>query len=406
MHKIIVILLVFISGLLNSQALKVLSDKDVITGAQQFESYLPKLNKKKVAVVTNVTGMIGNSTIVDTLLKLKVNIKKIFGPEHGFRGNVDAGEKVKSNIDKKTGLPVISLYGSHKKPTAEDLKGIDFVVYDIQDVGVRFYTFISTMCYVMEACAEQNIEMIVLDRPNPNGFYVDGPVMIDKYKSFLGLHNVPLVYGMTTGEYAQMANEEGWLKTKIKTVKKDSFELKTVRCKLTVIPLKNYDHMVTYNLPVKPSPNLPNLNSILLYPSLGLFEGTVMSLGRGTDMPFEVLGHPQYSNTAFSFTPKSNAISKDPKYKDQVCYGVDLRKENLVQNHKRQIDLKWLMLFNKEIKTDEFMDKNFNWHSGNDELKEQIKSGKTENEIRASWQKDISAFKSIRKKYLLYTDFE
>lgn len=406
MHKLIIILFVFISLLLKPQGLKVLNESNVLVGAQQFEAYLPKLAKKKVAVVTNITGRIGNTSIVDTLLKLKVNIKKIFGPEHGFRGNVDAGEKVKSNSDKKTGLPVISLYGSHKKPTAEDLKGIDVVVYDIQDVGVRFYTFISTLTYVMEACAEQGIELIVLDRPNPNGFYVDGPVMIDKYKSFLGLHNIPLVYGMTTGEYAQMANGEGWLKQKIKTAKKDSFELKTVNCKLTVIPVKNYDHTVTYNLPVKPSPNLPNLNAVLLYPGLGLFEGTVMSLGRGTDTPFEVVGHPQYSIKAFSFTPKATVLSKEPKYKDQVCYGVDLRKENLIQNHKRRIELQWLMLFYKDIKMVEFMDKNFNWHSGNDELKEQIIAGKSEAEIRQSWQKDILAFKTIRKKYLLYKDFE
>lgn len=406
MHKVLVILLVFISYSLKPQALKVLSEKDVVLGAQQFNAYLPLLAKKKVAIVTNVTGVIGNTSIVDTLIKLKVNIKKIFGPEHGFRGNVDAGEKVKSNIDKKTGLPVVSLYGSHKKPTAEDLKGIDVVVYDIQDVGVRFYTFISTLCYVMEACAEQGKEVIVLDRPNPNGFYVDGPVMKDKYKSFLGLHNVPIVYGMTTGEYARMANEEGWLKTKTRTVKKDSFELKTVRCKLTVIPVKNYEHSMTYNLPVKPSPNLPNLNAVLMYPGMGLFEGTVMSVGRGTDMPFEVLGHPQYSKQTFSFTPKATVLSKEPKYKDQICYGVDLRQENFVEKHPRKVELKWLMLFYADLKVPEFMDKNFNWHSGNDELKEQIKAGKSENEIRATWQNDIATFKSIRKKYLLYKDFE
>lgn len=406
MHNYLVLIFVFVSLLLKPQSLKVVNESEVIVGAKQFEAYLPKLIKQKVAVVTNVTGMIGNTTIVDTLLKLKVNIKKIFGPEHGFRGNVDAGEKVKSNIDKKTGLSVISLYGSHKKPTAEDLKGIDVVVYDIQDVGVRFYTFISTLCYVMEACAEHGKTLIVLDRPNPNGFYIDGPVMTNKYKSFLGLHNVPLVYGMTTGEYAQMANNEGWLKQKIKTIKRDSFELKTVKCKLTVIPVKNYDHTTSYNLPVKPSPNLPNLNSILLYPSLGMFEGSVMSLGRGTNMPFEVIGHPLYSNKTFSFIPKTNALSKEPKYKDQICYGIDLREENLVLHHPRQIDLSWLITFYKDIKVNDFMDKNFNWHSGNDELKEQIKEGKSETEIRQSWQKDIAAFKIIRKKYLLYKDFE
>lgn len=393
MRRFLLVIFVFTGLLLNSQSLKVLTEADVVTGAQQFELYLPKLKGKKVAIVTNISGMVGNKTIVDTLLKLKVSIKKIFGPEHGFRGTSDAGEKVKSNIDKKTGIPVTSLYGSHKKPTPEDLKGIDVVVYDIQDVGVRFYTFISTLTYVMQACAEQNKELIVLDRPNPNGFYVDGPVMTDKYKSFLGVHNVPLVYGMTTGEYAQMVNGEKWFTEKIV-------------CKLTVVPVKNYDHNCTYVLPVKPSPNLPTLNSVLLYPSLGLFEGTIMSLGRGTDMPFEVLGHPLYSNKTFSFMPKTNAISKEPKYFNKVCYGIDLRKENWVQNHPRKIELKWLIEFNKELKDSTLMDKNFNWHSGNDELQQQIKTGKNETDIHQSWQKDIEAFKAIRKKYLLYKDFE
>ncbi len=375
------------------QPLRVLTEKDVTTGAQQFELYLPKLKGKKVAIVTNISGMVGNKSIVDTLLKLKVTIKKIFGPEHGFRGTSDAGEKVKSNIDKKTGIPVISLYGSHKKPTAEDLKGIDVVVYDIQDVGVRFYTFISTLTYVMQACAEQQKELIVLDRPNPNGFYVDGPVMEDKYKSFLGLHSVPLVYGMTTGEYAQMVNGERWFTEK-------------VVCKLTVVPVKNYDHNCTYILPVKPSPNLPNLNSVLLYPSLGLFEGTIMSLGRGTNIPFEVLGHPLYSNKTFSFVPRTNVISKEPKYFNTVCYGVDLRKENWVKDHPRKIELKWLIDFHKDLNDSTFMDKNFNWHSGNDELQQQIKDGIPESDIRHSWQDEITTFKAIRKKYLLYKDFE
>jgi uncharacterized protein YbbC (DUF1343 family) len=383
----------FVSLALLSQPLKVLKPSDVTVGAAQFSEYLPKLTKKRVAIVTNISGMVGNSTIVDTLIKLKVGVKKIFGPEHGFRGTSDAGEKVKSNIDKKTGLPIVSLYGSHKKPTKEDLKNIDVVVFDIQDVGVRFYTFISTLAYVMEACAEQKKELIVLDRPNPNGFYVDGPVLIDKYKGFLGLHNIPIVYGLTIGEYAMMVNGECWLSNKLK-------------CKLSVIPIKGYEHGFTYDLPVRPSPNLPTLNSILLYPSLGLFEGTVMSLGRGTDMPFEVLGHPDYSKKEFSFTPKANSIVKDPKYKDKVCYGLDLRKENLCDYPLRKIQLKWLMHFYKDIKVDEFMDKNFNWHSGNDLLQEQIKQGKSEEEIRESWKKDLEAFKVIRKKYLLYKDFE
>jgi uncharacterized protein YbbC (DUF1343 family) len=393
MRSFLLVIFVFTALLSKPQGLKVLTEADVITGAQQFDLYLPKLKGKKVAVVTNISGMVGKRSIVDTLLKLKVNIKKIFGPEHGFRGIADAGEKVKSNVDKKTGIPVISLYGSHKKPTAEDLKGIDVVVYDIQDVGVRFYTFISTLSYVMQACAEQKKELIVLDRPNPNGFYVDGPVMQDKYKSFLGLHSVPLVYGMTTGEYAQMVNGEHWYTEK-------------VFCNLTVIPMKNYDHNCTYILPVKPSPNLPNLNSVLLYPSLGLFEGTIMSLGRGTDMPFEVLGHPLYSDKTFSFVPKATAITKDPKYKNEICYGIDLRKENWVEHHPRRIELKWLVGFYKDLRDSTFMDKNFNWHSGNDDLQDQIKKGVSESEIRKSWQNDITAFKAIRKKYLLYNDFE
>lgn len=394
MPKFLCIVLLFISHTVFTQApIKILSAKDVTVGAQQFDLYLPKLSKKNVAVVTNVTGVIGKTSIVDTLLKLKTGIKKIFGPEHGFRGTADAGEKVNSSKDKKTGLPVISLYGGHKKPTKEDLKNIDVVVYDIQDVGVRFYTFISTLTYVMEACAENNKDLIVLDRPNPNGFYVDGPVMIDSLKSFLGLHNIPLVYGMTTGEYAQMVNGEGWLPNKLK-------------CQLTVIPVKGYDHSNTYDLPVKPSPNLPNLNAILIYPSLGLFEGTVVSLGRGTNTPFEVIGHPKYSKKDFSFTPKSTAITKDPKYKDEICYGLNLRSTQSVQKPNNRIQLKWLMEFYNDLKMADFFDKNFNYHSGNTLLQGQIKSGKNEDEIRASWQSDIANFKLIRKKYLLYKDFE
>ncbi len=407
MYKSLLIISLFISSFISSQTpLKVLTEKDVTVGAARFNEYLPKLAKKNVAVVTNISGLVGKTSIVDTLLKLNVRVKKIFGPEHGFRGIADAGEKVKSNIDKKTGLPVISLYGAHKKPTKEDLKGIDVVIYDIQDVGVRFYTFISTLTYVMEACAENGKELIVMDRPNPNGFYVDGPTMTDKYKSFLGIHNVPLVYGMTIGEYALMANGEAWLVSKTKVAKSDEVIITKLKCNLTVISVKGYEHNYTYDLPVKPSPNLPNLTSVLLYPSLGLFEGTVMSLGRGTDMPFQVIGHPQYSKHDFSFTPKPNAITKEPKYNNEVCYGLDLRNERMIENPKRQIQLKWLIEFNKDLKMDEFIDKNFNAHSGNDELKEQIKANKTEEEIRKSWQNDIAAFKVIRKKYLLYKDFE
>ncbi len=375
----------------------------VICGNQQFDKYLPLLKNKRVAIITNVTGVIqlwkndleilkpnGTVSLVDTLLKLKVNIKKIFGPEHGFRSDIDAGEKVSSDIDAKTGLQVVSLYGSNKKPTKEQLADVDIVVYDIQDIGVRFYTYISTMCYAMEACAENNKEIIILDRPNPNGFYIDGPVLKNEFKSFLGLHNVPLVYGMTCGEYAKMANAEGWLKNKIK-------------CKLNVIALKNYNRKDSYTLPVKPSPNIPNIQAILLYPSLGLFEGTIVSLGRGTDLPFQVIGHPEYSDTNFCFTPKETKISKTPKYLNQKCCGIDLRKEKYT--NPREIRPDWVKQMYSKLKKDDFFDRNFNFHAGNAELQAQIKSGMATDEIRKSWQADLDAFKKTRKKYLLYGDF-
>lgn len=393
-NKLITLVIVYFTVIISyAQKVEIKPYNSVTIGAQQFKLYLPKLKNKKVAIVTNQTGVINGISIVDTLLKLKVNIKKIFGPEHGFRGNTEAGEKVNSNIDKKTGLPVISLYGSNKKPAAKDLQGIDVVVYDIQDIGVRFYTYISTMCYVMEACAENKKEMIILDRPNPNGFYVDGPVLKDEFKGFLGLHNVPLVYGMTCGEYAQMANNEGWLNNKCMT-------------KLTVIPCLNYDRKSSYDLPVNPSPNIPNSSAILLYPSLGLFEGTVMSMGRGTKMPFQVLGHPNYPDTSFSFMPLPSELSKNPKYVNERCYGLDLRKAPYLAEHPHKINLNWLSTcFNKLNRTD-FFDKNFNYHAGNTELQEQIKSGMFENEIRKSWEKDLEVFRSIRKKYLIYKDWE
>ena len=368
----------------------------ITTGAQQTAEYLPKLKNKKVAIVTNASGIIGNSHLVDTLLKHHIHIVKIFGPEHGFRGTADAGEKVKSGKDVKTNITVISLYGSHKKPTKEDLKGVDIVVYDIQDVGVRFYTYISTMTYVMEACAENNKELLILDRPNPNGFYIDGPVMTDAYKSFLGLHNVPIVYGMTCGEYAQMVNGEGWLKNKVK-------------CNLTIIPLKNYDRTkFVSGLPIKPSPNLPNDTAILLYPSLGLFEGTIMSLGRGTADPFQVLGNPYADSTFFTykFTPTSTAITRKPKYQDTLCYGVNAKLQVGVLLKRNTINLTLLNEFYIHSKNQQahFFDKNFNYHSGNDELKQQIIQSYSPEEIRASWQPAIDAFKVIRKKYLLYKD--
>jgi uncharacterized protein YbbC (DUF1343 family) len=371
------------------------SYQSITTGAQQIDTYLPKLKNKKVAIVTNASGIIGNKHLVDTLLSHKVKIVKIFGPEHGFRGTADAGEKVKSGKDILTNITVVSLYGSHKKPTKEDLKGVDIVVYDIQDVGVRFYTYISTMTYVMEACAENNKELIIFDRPNPNGFYIDGPVMIDKYKSFLGLHNIPIVYGMTCGEYAQMVNGEGWMKTKLK-------------CNLSVIPLKNYDRAKFISgLPVKPSPNLPNDTAVLLYPSLGLFEGTIVSLGRGTDSPFQVIGSPTSATFTYNFKPISNPISKKPKYQDTLCYGIDLRPLFNQQLQRKSIDVGWVAMFYNQTPDKQvvYFDKNFNYHAGNDELQIQIKSNILEKDIRASWQPALETFKKIRSKYLMYKDF-
>lgn len=376
-----------------AQNIEIKPYKTVVTGAQQFERYLPMLKGKRVAIVTNQTGVINKTSIVDTLISLKINVRKIFGPEHGFRGNTEAGEQVASNIDPKTKLPVISLYGKNKKPASKDLQDVDILVYDIQDLGVRFYTYISTMCYVMEACAENNKSLIVLDRPNPNGFYIDGPVLKDEFKGFLGLHNVPIVYGMTCGEYAQMVNKEGWLKNK-------------AMCKLEVIPCKQYDRICTYDLPVNPSPNIPNISAILLYPSLGLFEGTIISLGRGTDFPFQVLGHPEFHGADFSFIPKASKLSANPKYLNQTCKGMDLRQSDFLINHPKAIELKWLTELYQQLNKPDFFDRNFNYHAGNSELQEQIKQNLDPESIRQSWQEDIGKFRNIRKKYLLYPDFE
>lgn len=391
------LIILFLNSFYSFSQVGIQAYESITTGAQQTELYLPKLKNKKVAIVTNASGIIGKRHLVDTLLKHKVKIVKIFGPEHGFRGTADAGEKVKSGKDPLTNITVVSLYGSHKKPTKEDLKGIDIVIYDIQDVGVRFYTYISTMTYVMEACAENNKELIIFDRPNPNGFYIDGPVMTDKYKSFLGLHNVPIVYGMTCGEYAQMVNGEGWLKNKIKS-------------RLTVIPLKNYDRTkFVSGLPIKPSPNLPSDTAILLYPSLGLFEGTIVSLGRGTNYPFQFIGNPyvEQSKFPFSFTPKCTSITKKPKYQDTLCYGMDMRIQfnNILKD--KQIDFTLLNMFyhNSINKQSVFFNNNFNYHAGNEELKQQTILSVSPKEIRETWKPALHEFKQIRKKYLIYKDF-
>jgi uncharacterized protein YbbC (DUF1343 family) len=369
--------------------------KDIRTGADCIDEYKSLLKGKSVAVVANQSSMIGKTHLVDSLLSSGIKVKKVFCPEHGFRGLVDAGAAVQSAKDEKTGLSIISLYGKNKKPSAADLKDVDVLIFDIQDVGVRFYTYLSTLHYVMEACAENKKSLIVLDRPNPNGYYVDGPVLEEKYKSFLGLHPVPLVYGMTIGEYAKMINGEGWLNGGLK-------------CELTVITLKGYEHRDMYELPVRPSPNLPNMSAIYMYPSLGLFEGTVVSVGRGTDLPFQVIGHPNLQKTNYEFTPQPKPGAMEPKYKAQLCKGFNLSEfgKEYMKNV-RQIYLFWLMgTYSNTPDKAAFFDENFNYHAGNATLQQQIKDGKSEAEIRKSWAEGIAKFKIIRKKYLLYKDFE
>ncbi len=368
----------------------------VTVGAERTEKYLHLLTGKKVALVANHTALVGTTHLADTLLSAGVQLVKIFAPEHGFRGNADAGEHISSYTDEKTGLPVISIYGKNFKPKPEDLKGIDIVVFDIQDVGVRFYTFLSTMHYVMEACAENNIPFLLLDRPNPNGYFVDGPVLDLKFSSFVGMHPIPLVHGMTLGELAKMINAEGWLKD-------------GKQCKLEVIPCVGYTHSTMYRLPVKPSPNLPNMLSVYLYPSLGLFEGTVMSVGRGTEFPFQVYGHPGMKSTVFSFTPaRMEGFDKNPLYKEQVCHGVDLRdfEERFVVD-RREIILEWLQFAYRNVDDKEnFFNPFFSRLIGNDQVADMVKKGASITQIRKTWEKDVAEFKKMRKKYLLYNDFE
>lgn len=366
------------------------------TGAEQTEKYLSFLKGKKIAVIANHSTNINGSHLVDSLLNLGVDIVRIFSPEHGFRGKADAGEHVKNYVDEKTGLPVISLYGSSKKPNLKDLEGIDLVVFDLQDVGVRHYTYISTMHYVMEACAEKNLPLLILDRPNPNGFYVDGPVLDTAYQSFIGMHPVPIVHGMTVAEYAQMINGENWLKDSLK-------------CNISIIPCANYTHDSLYELPVKPSPNLQNMLAVYLFPSLGFFEGTSLSVGRGTEFPFQVFGGPDMENVEFTFTPRSiNGASKNPKHQDQQCFGIDLRSINIKDLvGQKKINLEWILFGYQNVKNQkDFFIPFFYNISGNHKLKDQIIKGKSEAEIRESWQEDLEKFKEMRKKYLIYKDFE
>jgi uncharacterized protein YbbC (DUF1343 family) len=376
---------------INSNRLKI--TKPIVVGANQTEAYLPLLQNKKVAVVANQTSVIFKTDntythLVDSLQRLQINLVKVFAPEHGFRGQADAGAHVANGIDITTGLPLISLYGKNKKPTSDQLKNIDIVVFDIQDVGVRFYTYISTLHYVMEACAEAGISVIVLDRPNPNGNYIDGPVLETQFKSFVGMHPVPLVYGMSIGEYAQMINGENWLANGIK-------------CNLKVIPLKNYTHKSVYNLPIRPSPNLPNAQAVNLYPSLALFEGTTVSCGRGTEMQFQLFGAPflPKDTYTFSFLPQPNFGAKYPKFKGELSYGLDLRKVNKLN----KLNLEWLITAYADTnKKDSFFNSFFTKLAGTKKLQEQIEAGLSQVTIKKSWQNGLDKFKIVRAKYLIY----
>ncbi len=359
----------------------------IILGAERLDLILPELQGQRVALLVNNTAMIGKTHLADTLKSLKVDLKKIFCPEHGFRGVADAGETVKDGIDPSTGLPVVSLYGNNKKASSEQLADVDLVIFDIQAVGARFYTYISSLHYMMESCAEQGKKLLILDRPNPNGSYIDGPVLQPEFKSFVGMHPIPIVYGMTVGELAMMINGEGWLEGGRK-------------CDLKVVPLKNYTHQSPYSLPIKPSPNLPNDHAIAMYPSTCLFEGTVMSVGRGTKNPFELVGHPDLKNQPFQFTPVGiEGMAKNPPYENEICYGIDLRNETPA----KKISLTHLMeMYYDYPAKEKFFTGYFSKLAGNKELAEQIKQGLTEKQIRATWQKDLSIFKAKRKKYLLY----
>ena len=362
----------------------------IITGAERTKEYLPLLTNKRIALVVNQTSTIGKTHLADSLLSLHVNITKIFGPEHGFRGTADAGAHIDNGKDPKTGLPIISLYGDNKKPTAEQLKDIDLLIFDIQDVGARFYTYISTLHYVMEAAAENGKQVIVFDRPNPNGHYVDGPVLDPENSSFVGMDKIPVVHGLTIAEYAQMLNGEKWLKN-------------GVQCNLIVIQCLNYDHQKPYAPPIPPSPNLRDLQAIYLYPSLCLFEGTPISVGRGTDFPFKVFGHPTLNKYPFSFTPGPKPGANNPLLNGQRCYGVSFSEKTPEELRNTGFTLKYLIEVYQQFPTKTgFFNNFFTNLIGNTETKNQIVGGLTEEMIRKSWKEDLDAFKVIRQKYLLY----
>ena len=378
-------LLIFVTGCASAPAQQ--NKNKIITGADQLSVLLPKLKNKRIALVVNHTSFVGKTHLADTLKNLGVNIVRIFGPEHGFRGNAADGELVNDSIDVRTGIPIVSLYGRNRKPTQKQLSDIDVVVFDIQDVGTRFYTYIGTMHYVMETCAEINKKLIILDRPNPNDF-VDGPMNENPpLQSFVAMHTIPIAHGLTVGELAQMINGEGWLTGKLK-------------CNVEIIQVKNWKHGNEYLLPIGPSPNLPNNQAIRLYPFICLFEGTVISLGRGTPFPFQVLGNPELKNMTYTFTPITiKGVAVNPPHENKVCYGLDLR--NVVPE--RRIDLKYLFtMYNAYPDKEKFFTSYFDILAGTTKLKQQIKDGLTEEQIRATWQSGLDVFKRQREKYLLY----
>jgi len=402
MHTVKLIILILLAIAANSVYCqkpevmkKQVSAKEIIVpGSYLTNEYLPALKGKKIGIVANNTSRINGIHLVDSLISLKVNVIKIFGPEHGFRGDQPDGKEIMNGKDPKTGIGVISLYGNHKKPTKADLQNIEIMIFDIQDVGVQFYTYISTLAYVMEACAENDIPLIVLDRPNPNGYYVDGPIMEPAFTSFVGLHPIPIVYGLTIGEYATMVNGEKWLK-------------EGKQCSLTIIKCDNYTHNTRYQLPVRPSPNLQDMKAIYLYPSLCLFEGTVVSVGRGTDKPFKVFGHPQLSNGSIIFLPEPiKGISEDPPLKGLLCSGHNVEKDAEKIKKQGHLQLTWILDAYNDIGTKtEFFNPYFDKLAGNSKLRQQIIAGKSVAEIRKSWQPELDTFKKTRKKYLLYPDF-
>lgn len=385
------------SGCIDAQTAQVrtIQVPAIRVGAERTEVYLPLLEGQRIAVVTNQTGRIGHTHLVDSLLALKVNVVKVFGPEHGFRGEASDGELVKDSKDLKSGLPVLSMYGDSKKLKSQQVADIDVLLFDIQDVGVRFYTYISTLHYIMETAAEEGKKVIVLDRPNPNGFYVDGPVLDPAFTSYIGMHPVPMVHGMTIGEFATMINGEGWLKA-------------GVTCDLTVVPCMGYSHDTVYSLPLRPSPNLPNDAAVQLYPSLGLFEGTIVSVGRGTDQPFQCIGYPGCPIGGFEFMPHSTPASKSPPHKGKLCTGFDLREYGRIQARlDRRVELHWLLeMYSHAMDRSTFFTPYFDKLAGTATLKKQIVSGADVATIRASWQADLDRFRGIRAKYLLYADFK